>query len=62
MERRRTRDRREAGPTPHFPITDCEGSMVCRDRRETATRRLSDFQSDFPLDILARCVPTRHGR
>ena len=62
MERRRTRNRRETGPTPHFPISDCNGDLVDYDRRETATRRLSDFQSDFPLDMISRCVPIRHGR
>lgn len=52
MDRRQNNDRRRAGPSPHFPIYDCNGEKVERDRRKIATRRLSDFQSDFALDML----------
>ena len=43
MERRRTPDRRRAGPTPRFPFRDRSGHWVMRDRRVLADRRLNQL-------------------
>ncbi len=57
QERRSRRaDRRRSFKTPAFPFYDSSGSLVNRDRRIAAERRLSYFEvewiSDTPIDDL----------
>ena len=49
IERREEKDRRSFNPSPQFPITDSDGNLIKKDRRNQPDRRIGNIEVSYSL-------------